>query len=69
MAVGDDKIADLTVDNYTALKLKHPQIEICSDPDPTDNDCFKPRNFSSTSLSCSSATAIVQGWMAFCPKF
>ena len=25
MAVGDDKIADFTVKNYAALKLKHPQ--------------------------------------------
>ena len=28
MAVGDDKIADFTVDNYAELKLKHPQREI-----------------------------------------
>ena len=27
MAVGDNKIADFTVDNYAALKLKHPQRE------------------------------------------
>ena len=40
MAVGDSKIADFTVDNYAALKLKHPQRETCSDPDPTDIDCF-----------------------------
>ena len=40
MAVGDDKIADFTVDNYSALKLKHPQRETCSVPDPTDIDCF-----------------------------
>ena len=36
MAVGDDKIADFTVDNYAALKLKYPQRETCSVPDPTD---------------------------------
>ena len=36
MAVGDDKIADFTVDNYAALKLKHPQRETCSVPDPTE---------------------------------
>ena len=40
MAVGDDKIADFTVDNYAALKLKHPQRETCSVPDPTYIDCF-----------------------------
>ena len=40
MAVGDDKVADFTVDNYAALKLKHPQREICSVPNPTDIDCF-----------------------------
>ena len=40
MAVGDDKIADFTVDNCAALKLKHPQRETCSVPDPTDIDCF-----------------------------
>ena len=27
MAVGDDKIADFTFENYAALKLKHPQRE------------------------------------------
>ena len=36
MAIGDDKNADFTVDNYAALKLKHPQRETCSVPDPTD---------------------------------
>ena len=40
MVVGDDKIAHFTVDNYAALKLKHPQRETCSVPDPTDIDCF-----------------------------
>ena len=40
MAVGDDKIAELTVDNYAALKLKHPQRETCSVPDPKDTDRF-----------------------------
>ena len=38
VAVGDDKIADFTVNNYAALKLKHPQRETCSVPDPTDID-------------------------------
>ena len=38
MALGDDKVADFTVDNYVALKLKHPQRETCSVPDPTDID-------------------------------
>ena len=45
MAVGDDKIADFTVDNYAALKLKHPQRETCSVPDPTDIDCFSTSEF------------------------
>ena len=46
MAVGDDKIADFTVDNYEAFKLKHPQRETCSVPDPTDIDCFSTSEFS-----------------------
>ena len=45
MAVDDDKIADFTVDNYAALKLKHPQRETCSAPDPTDIDCFSTSEF------------------------
>ena len=45
MAVGDDKIADFTVDNYAALKLKHPQRETCSVPDPNDIDCFSTSEF------------------------
>ena len=45
MAVGDDKIADFTDDNYAALKLKHPQREICSVPDHTDIDCFSTSEF------------------------
>ena len=45
MAVGDDKIADFTVDNYAALKLKHPQRETCSVPDPTYIDCFSTSEF------------------------
>ena len=45
MTVGDDKIADFTVDNYAALKLKHPQRETCSVPDPTDIDCFSTSEF------------------------
>ena len=45
MAVGDDKIADFTVDNYAALKLKHPQRETCSVPDPRDIDCFSNSEF------------------------
>ena len=40
IAVGDDKIEGFTVDNYAALKMKHPQRETCSVPDPTDIDCF-----------------------------
>ena len=45
MAVGNDKVADFTVDNYAALKLKHPQRETCSAPDPTDIDCFSTTEF------------------------
>ena len=46
MAVGEDKIADFTVDNYAALKLKHPQRETCcSVPDPTYIDCFSTSEF------------------------
>ena len=45
MAVGNDKIADFTVDNYAALKMKHPQRETCSVWDPTDIDCFSTSEF------------------------
>ena len=45
MALGDDKIADFTVENYAALKLKHPQRETCSVPNPTDIDCFSTLEF------------------------
>ena len=45
MAVGDDKIADFTVDNYAALKLQHPQRETCSVPEITDIDCFSTSEF------------------------
>ena len=45
MAVGDDKIADFTVDNYAAFKLKHPQRETWSVPDTTDIDCFSTSEF------------------------
>ena len=45
MAVGNDKIADFMVVNYAALKLKHPQREICSAPKPTDIDCFSTSEF------------------------
>ena len=45
MAEGDDKIAGFTVDNYAALKLKHPQMETCSVPDPTDFDGFSTSEF------------------------
>ena len=45
MAAGDDKIADFTVDNYADLKLKHPQMETCSVPSPTDIDGFSTSEF------------------------
>ena len=63
MAVGDDKIADFTVDNYAALKLKHPQMKLSLFR--TQQIVFQPRSFSSTRLSCPSPTALVQGCMAF----
>ena len=45
MAVGDNKIADCTVDKNTAPKLNHPQGESCSVPDPTDIDSFSISEF------------------------
>ena len=45
MAVDDDKIADFTVDNYAALKLKHRQRNICSVPDPTETNGFSTLEF------------------------
>ena len=69
MAVGDDKIADFTVDSYAALKLKHPLRETCSIPAPQISIVSQPRTFLSTRLSCPSPTALVQGWMAFGLKF
>ena len=45
MAVGDDKVADFTVDNYAALRLKHPHWQTCSVLDPTDVDCFSTSVF------------------------
>ena len=45
MAVGDDKIPDYKVDNYAALKLKHPQRETYPVPDPTDIDGFSTSEF------------------------
>ena len=45
MSVSDRQIADFTVDNYAALKLKHSQRETCSVPDPTDVDCFSTSEF------------------------
>ena len=45
MTVGDDKIADFTVDNYAALELKHTQRETFIVPDPTDIDCFSTSEF------------------------
>ena len=45
MAVGEDKIADFTVNNYAALKLKHQQRETCSVPEPTDINRFSTSEF------------------------
>ena len=68
MAVDDDKIADFTVDKYAAIKLKHPQRESCSVPNPQISIVFQPRRFSSARLSCPSPMTLVQGWMTFRPK-
>ena len=40
VTVRDNKVADFTVVNYAALKLKYPQRETCSVPDPTDRLFF-----------------------------
>ena len=69
MAVDGHKDADFNVDNYAALNVKLPRKENCSVPDPTDIDCFSTLEFFVTRLSCPSATALVQGWIAFRPKF
>ena len=45
MAVGDDKIADFTVDKYAALQLKLPPRETCSVPAPTYIDGFSTSEF------------------------
>ena len=45
IAIGDDKLAYSTVDNYTTIKLKHPQRKTSSVPDPTDIDCFSTSEF------------------------
>ena len=45
MTVGDDKIADFTVDNYAALELKHTERETFIVPDPTDIDYFSTSEF------------------------
>ena len=45
MAVGDDEVADFTVDNNAALKLKHPQRETCSVPDATNIAGFSTSEF------------------------
>ena len=68
MAVGDDKITDFTVDNYAALKLKHPQRDTCCVLAPQMSTVLYPRSFSSTRLFSPSPTALVQSWMVFRPK-
>ena len=45
MAVGDDKIADFTADNYAALMLKHPQKGMGSLPDPTNAESFQTSEY------------------------
>ena len=45
MAVGDNKVADFSVDNYAALKLKHPLRKTRSVQDPTVIDCFSNLEF------------------------
>ena len=45
MAVGDDKIAEFTVDNYAALLLKHPQKDMGPLPDPSNVESFQTSEF------------------------
>ena len=45
MAEATTRLQISRVDNYAALKLKHPQRETCSVPDPTDIDCFSISKF------------------------
>ena len=65
MAVGGDKVADFTDDNYAVFMLKQPLRETCSVPDPTDHDCFSTLEFLSTRFSCPSPAALVQVRIAF----
>ena len=69
MAVGEDKIADFTIGNYAASKLKHPQRETCSVPDPTDIDCFSTSEFSVHKALMFIPNSSSADWMAFRPRF
>ena len=44
-AIGDEKIAYFTVENYALLSLERPQRETCSVPEPTDIDCSSTSEF------------------------
>ena len=52
MAVGDDKIADFTADNYAALLLKHPQKDMGSLLDPINAESFQTLEYFVHKLSC-----------------
>ena len=45
MAVCEEKFVYFTVDNYAALKIKHPQKVTGSVPDHTEVDCFSTSTF------------------------
>ena len=68
VAVGDDKVADFTVDYYAAFKLKHPQRETSSVPDFTDIDCFSTSEFFVQKALISLSTGSSAGLDVFLPK-
>ena len=67
--VGNDKIANFTVDNCAAFQLKHPQRETCSVLDPTVIYCFSTSEFfffhKAPKSFPNGTRALVQVWMAF----
>ena len=69
MALGDDKIVEFAIDNYAAFKMEYLQKETCPVPGPTDIDCDSTSEFLVHKALMSFTTAVVQVWVAFCPKF
>ena len=59
MALGDDKIADFTVDSYAALSLNIRRGKLALFRTPQISIVFQPRSFSSTKHSCPSMTSHV----------